>query len=136
MPAKSYTLNNGVSMPAIGQHDPGCVAITSSSFETTAFGGWGGYTDKDRERYGPTLGLALKVGASSSLLRQTLNHVFQEGYRHIDGAWWHRTLYGIQLVSLVGDLQTQRRRSRQANRSASPGFRGRSCLSLQSFRKH
>ncbi|KAF9642642.1 reductase AKOR2 [Thelephora ganbajun] len=56
MSAKSYTLNNGVSMPAI------------------AFGGWGGLTDKDREQFGPTFGLALK-----------------EGFRHIDGAWVYRT---------------------------------------------
>jgi len=50
-----------------GQRDPACVPIMSSLFETTAFGGWGGRTDKEREQFGHvTFGLALRVGASSS----------------------------------------------------------------------
>jgi len=56
MSAKSYTLNNGLSMPAI------------------AFGGWGGFTEKERDQFAPNFGLALK-----------------EGFRHIDGAWFYRT---------------------------------------------
>ena len=32
-----------------------------------AFGGWGGFTDKERDQFGPTFGSVLKVGASSML---------------------------------------------------------------------
>lgn len=33
--------------------------------KTAAFGGWGGFTDKDRDQFATTFGSALKVGDSS-----------------------------------------------------------------------
>lgn len=67
MSAKSYKLNNGVSMPAIGERDPKSIYMSYSFFKPAAYGGWGGNTDKERDQFAPTFGLALKVGASSSL---------------------------------------------------------------------
>ena len=75
MSAKSYTLNNGVSIPAVGESRPARIPIASSPFEPAAFGGRGGRTDEDRDKFGPTFGLALKVGASSSFRM----HVFTCG---------------------------------------------------------
>ena len=93
MSAKSYTLNNGVSIPAVGEHRPARVPIVSSPFKPTAFGGWGGRTDEDRDKFGPTFGLALKVGTSSSFRRFVFTCGLQEGFRHLDGAWIYRTLH-------------------------------------------
>ena len=37
-----------------------------SQITTTAFGGWGGFTERARDKSAPDIGLALKVGASTS----------------------------------------------------------------------
>lgn len=66
MSAKNYTLNNGVSMPAIGEYGPTSVFVLGSCSKLTAYGGFGGRSESARDQFAPTFGLALKVGASSS----------------------------------------------------------------------
>ena len=81
MSAKTYTLNNGLSIPAIG----GCYStrvppILIQCPNLIAFGGWGGHTDKDRDQFAPTFGMALKVGIVFALsFGQMLTRIFTGG---------------------------------------------------------
>lgn len=63
MSAKTFTLNNGESIPAIGECGLARVSMLRLMMELIAFGGWGGLNDKERDQFAPTFGLALKVGS-------------------------------------------------------------------------
>ena len=108
--------------------------MVSSSSEVTAFGGWGGFTDGERDQFGPTFRLALKVGASSPFHKRVFTYKSQEGFRHIDGAWAYRTLRRAQSLLVSSDICPQARRGNWPNRFTSLGSRGKSCSSRQNSR--
>ena len=88
-----YKLNTGASIPAIGQYGPAstlaCRGLTLVCFP--AFGGWGGFTEQERIDFAPTFGEIIKVVIfGASWVRSLTTVVLQEGYRHIDTAWYYR----------------------------------------------
>ena len=136
MPANSYILNNGVAMPAIGECGQTRDLMMSSSFEAAAFGGWGGFTDTERDQLGQTFGLALKVGVSSPFYKRVFTCKSQEGFRHIDGAWAYRTSHRTRPVPFLIDICPQARRSNWPNRFTNLRSREKICSLRRNSRRY
>ena len=100
-----------------------------------AYGGWGGMNEQERIDFAPNFGKAIKVIIFEALEVQPLTTVIpQEGYRHIDTAWFYRESArkrdGARLIYMV----PQGQRNLSAKRSKRQAFLARNSSSPPSFR--
>jgi hypothetical protein len=100
-----------------------------------AYGGWGGMNEQERIDFAPNFGEAIKVIIFEALeVRPLTTVILQEGYRHIDTAWFYREAAGKRDGAGLTCMVPQGPRNSSAKRSKRQVFLVKNSSSPLSFR--